>query len=291
MATLTDTAAIVVLFNPPADLIDTIRTYRDQVEHVIAVDNTPVPNPELLAALSELGAVHLPLGENRGIAAALNAGCDRASELGCTLALTMDQDSAATPGMVDRLRECLDRLGSDDVIIAAPTLQHVGGLPAETAPGCSEIPYAITSGSLTRLSALRELGGFREDFFIDQVDHELCMRARADGRRILQSGEALLLHRMGELRQTGWPVRFYVTDYSAIRRYYMVRNLMVLRREFGANNREWLAAERGKWSRDLIKIVFAEHDRAQKLRLMYRGWRDAERGAMGRYEDNYPSHA
>lgn len=288
MTTPTDAAAVVVLFNPPADLIDTIRTYRDQVEHVIAVDNTLVPDPELVSALSELGVVHLPLGENRGIAAALNAGCDRATELGCTLALTLDQDSAATPGMVERLRECLERPGSDDVIIAAPILQHVGGLPAETALGCSEIPYAITSGSLTRLPALRELGGFREEFFIDQVDHELCMRARADGWRILLSGEALLLHRMGELRQTGWPFRFYVTDYSALRRYYMVRNLMVLRREFGTDNPEWLAAECSKWSRDLIKIVLAERDKVLKFRLMYRGWRDARRGRLGRYEDLYP---
>lgn len=287
MAARLGTAAVMILFNPPADLADTIRTYRDQVDHVIAVDNTPVPDPALVSVILGLGVIHVPLGENRGIAAALNVGCAKAAELGCALALTLDQDSAASPGMVERLRECLEREDSGDVIIASPTLQHVGGLPAVTVPGCSEITYAITSGSLMRLSALRELGGFREEFFIDQVDHELCMRARANGWRIVQSGEALLQHRMGELRQTGWPIRFYVTDYSAVRRYYMVRNLIVLSREYGIDNPEWLSAERGKWIRDLAKIVLAEKDKARKFRLMYRGWRDGRRGRLGRYEDLY----
>jgi rhamnosyltransferase len=288
MATASDIAAVVVLFHPPADFVSSLRTYLDQVDHIIAVDNTPQPDPELVSALAELGVVHMSLGENRGIAAALNVGCAKAAEFGCSLVLTMDQDSAATPFMIERLHSCLDDNGAEDVIIAAAALQHVGGLPAEIEPGCTEIDYAITSGCLMRRAAFEQLGGFREEFFIDQVDHELCMRARAEGWRILKRGDALLLHRMGSLRRAGWPLRFYVTDYSAVRRYYMVRNLLALRSEFGTDNPEWLSADRAKWLRDLVKIVLAEPDKAAKFKLMFRGWRDACKGRFGRYEDIYP---
>lgn len=37
----------------------------------------------------------------------------------------------------------------------------------------------ITSGMLIPLSLFGKIGMFREDYFIDSVDHEFCLRARA----------------------------------------------------------------------------------------------------------------
>lgn len=278
-------AAVVVLFNPPDDLADNIRSYLGQVERVIAVDNTPEPAAEIVATLEEMGVVHIALGENRGIGAALNLGCEKAMELGSEFAITLDQDSAAARGMVERLLSCLGEGDSDDVISVVPRLQQVGGLPIELQASCIELSYAITSGAILRLSGAAALGGFREDYFIDQVDHEFCMRARRNGWRILQRRDAVLEHRMGELTQARRPFRFYYTNYSALRRYYMVRNLLETRRVFGSENADWLRDERRQWIKDLPKMFLAEPDKLRKLKFMYQGWRDFRRGRFGRYED------
>lgn len=289
MPTRADIAAVVVLYNPDHTVLDNIASYRDQVARVIAVDNTPATmGSDLSAELVAAGIEHMALGENRGIATALNVGCRRAIELGFAFAITFDQDSTAEKNMIETMCICFDAEESRDVAIAAPLLQHVGGRPVETQPTCAELDYAITSGSLIRLAAFRDLKGFREDFFIDEVDHEFCMRARRAGFRILQRRDAVLMHRMGELKVARFIKSFNVTNYSAVRRYYMIRNLFEMKREFGAENPEWLAEEYARLRRDLPKILLGEPDKWNKFKLMYQGWKDQRAGRFGRYEDLHP---
>ena len=57
----------------------------------------------------------------------------------------------------------------------------------------------ITSGCLVDAAFAREIGGFRDDFFIDQVDHEFCLRTRANGRRVAISAKPVMQHSVG-----GW---------------------------------------------------------------------------------------
>jgi rhamnosyltransferase len=283
-------AAVVVLYNPAEDVLDNVDSYRGQVDTVIAVDNTGSPDRRLVQGLESRGVDYVSLGGNRGIAAALNEGCRRARDLGYAWVITFDQDSTATPGMVARLSATveLDQPLARRIAIVAPVWQQVGGLPAATAPGCLDLDVALTSGSLTRQSALAELGGFREDLFIDRVDNEFCLRARRRGWRIVQRGDAVLLHRMGDLRRVTFPVRCWVSDYSPVRRYYMVRNLLEVRREYGRDFPGVLAEEKRYWSREILKIVLAEPHRLQKLKMMVRGWLDYRRGRFGKYEDLHP---
>jgi rhamnosyltransferase len=282
-------AAVVVLYRPTENVLTNVDSYRDQVDTVIAIDNTEVPDQQFVARLEDRGVIYASLGSNKGIAAALNEGCRRARALGFDWALTLDQDSTATPGMVTRLSDCVE-LGESAgrIAIVAPIWQQVGGLPETIAEGHVELDGALTSGSLTNLFAFEELDGFREDLFIDRVDSEYCLRARRHGWRILQQRDAVLLHRMGDLRRVAFPVGFWVTDYSPLRRYYMIRNLLEVRREYGREFPAWMAIERHYWPRELVKIVLAETHRYRKARMMIRGWLDYRRGQFGKYEDLHP---
>jgi len=278
-------AAVVVLYRPVKDVLANIDSYRGQVDRIIAVDNSEKPGQQFVAELESGGVTYVSLGGNRGIAAALNEGCRRARDLGFAWVLTLDQDSTATPGMVARLAACLEPPLAQDVAIVAPVWQQVGGLPVAAAEGCQELDIAMTSGSLTRQSALEELGGFREDFFIDRVDNEFCMRARRRGWRIVQRQDAVLLHRMGHLRRVTFPVHCWVSDYSPVRRYYMVRNLLEVRREYGREFPAVMALERLYWRKELVKIMVGEPHRLEKAKMMIRGWLDYRRGRFGKYED------
>jgi rhamnosyltransferase len=279
-----DIAAFVVLYNPGDGLLDNVAAYAEQVDRVIAVDNSERPDDALRAELIARGVEYVPMGGNAGIAAALNAGCRRATELGYSWALTMDQDSTATPGMVAALASVLEADDADRIAIVAPLWQQVGGLTEETGDPLVELDIAMTSGNLLRMSAFDSLGGFREDFFIDQVDHEFCLRARRAGWRIVQNRTAVLNHRMGSLQEVRFPVHCFITDYSPLRRYYMVRNLFEMNREFGADFPGFMAQQLEHWRTDLAKIVLAEPHRLQKIRMMYRGWRDYRKRRFGRYD-------
>jgi rhamnosyltransferase len=279
------TAAVVVLYEPPADLLNNVATYLGQVDRVFAVDNTPTPDPTLIDALSGLGVRVLPMGGNRGIAAALNAGCRAAIEAGYDLALTLDQDSTPAPDLVEKLALCLGEPGSDDVLLVAPVWQIEGGLPEEISARCVEIGFAMTSGNLVRLDLFEKVGGFREDLFIDRVDTEFCLRGRTMGLRVLQRRDAVLLHRAGRLEEKRCPFRHFVTNYPAIRRYYMARNVLELNRLYGREFPEWVKGERHQWSRDLPKILMSERDRLQKLTHIVRGVLDYRARRFGSYDD------
>jgi rhamnosyltransferase len=237
--------AVIVLFHPDDSLRANIRSYAEQVGRVVAVDNTPNPPVGRGQEVAALGVDCIVLGENRGIAAALNAGANRLRETGFEWALTMDQDSTAPAGFMDALTDCL-----------------------------------------LRLSAAAEVDGFDEALFIDQVDTDFCFRLRLAGWRLLQSRRALLHDRQGTLRRTG--LGFYVTDYPAIRRYYMTRNTLILRKRCGARFPAWMSRERTQWVRDTANIVLGEPHKLDKTRKILHGVGDARADRLGPYEELNP---
>ena len=69
----------------------------------------------------------------------------------------------------------------------------------------------------------------REDFFIDHVDIEWCHRARSMGYSLFGTGWATMYQRLGEARLRVWYLRWrYESEYSPIRSYYRLRNLVAL---------------------------------------------------------------
>jgi rhamnosyltransferase len=279
----TDIAAVVVLYEPGADVLDNIESYRSQVGHVIAVDNTVEPTDFIRVALAERSIEHLPLGENTGIAAALNTGCRRALELGYTWALTMDQDSTASPGMVPSLLGCA-ATDSERTGLVSPVHHQVGGEPRTVDAGCHEVLTAMTSGNLVNLAALGSVGWFMDDLFIDQVDNELCLRFWRAGLQVLECGDAHLAHRVGDLRKHRFPYPAYSSNHSAIRRYYITRNRLWVGRMYADDYPQFGRFERRQQIKDVVKIVLYEREKASKLAMVLRGWRDYRAGTLGAFK-------
>ena len=87
----------------------------------------------------------------------------------------------------------------------------------------------ITSGSLIPAEVIQVVGPMREDFFIDNVDVEWCHRARSMGYRLFGTGWATMYQRLGEAKLRVWYLRWrYESEYSPIRSYYRLRNLVAL---------------------------------------------------------------
>jgi len=280
-------AAVVVLSSPRVGVPAGVESYRSQVDEVIVVHNSGEPDRQYIAQLEGSGVTCLSLADDRGHAAALNEGCRKARDLGYDWVLTLDQDSEATPDMVARLRACveLDQPRAAQIAMIASVRQYIDGPAAATGEGSAETDVGTVTGSLIRQTALAELGGFREDLFVGGIGAEFSMRARRRGWRVVRRQDAVLLHGRCHQRSVSFPVRFRVSDNSPIRRYYMMRNYLRLRREYRREFPDWTAREDDFWRRDLVKMVLAEPRRLAKTGMLLRAWLDYRRGRFGRYED------
>ncbi|MBE3041888.1 hypothetical protein IMZ48_04760, partial [Candidatus Bathyarchaeota archaeon] len=145
-----------------------------------------------------------------------------------------------------------------------------------------DVSIVITSGSLLRASAFQALGGFREDFFIDYVDTEYCLRALSRGYRIVVACNAKLEHRLGDrTREQRGPFVLYPTGHSPTRWYYISRNRIPMLRMYALRFPHWLTFEIAASAFWLLRMLIAEDLRAEKVRAVLRGTWDGLRGRMG----------
>jgi len=283
--TVGDVAAVIVLYRPDAAVLVNAGVLAAQVDHVFAVDNTESPDAGFAARLGAIANLtYMPMGDNLGIATALNRGVESARDAGYAWALTMDQDSTPDPGMVASLRACAEAcVHALPLGIVSPVQVEEGCDDPPRHAGCIDMLTAITSGDLLSIAAWEAVGGFDEGLFIDQVDHDICLRMHSRGYAVVECGEARLSHRLGDHVTRHFPRTVHVSNHSALRRYYIARNRFEVVRRFGDEFPEFREREMRGLRNDLAKIVLYEDDKVAKLLMSWRGYRDFRRGVTGRY--------
>lgn len=274
-------AGVVVLYLPGSDLPDYICSYLPQVDRLYVVDNSEAPDPLLAEELRALPRVVLLQNlDNLGVARALNIGAEAALADGYGLLLTMDQDSRATPGMVVELLVCFHGQSLGQVGMVAPFhLTRAGH--AQPTEVCRPVMTPMTSGCLLNLQAYRAVGPFRDNFFIDFVDNEYCLRLRAAGFEVLQAARAVLHHSVGDIRKFG---PFIATNHSPLRRYYKTRNRFLVNRLYRHDFPGHCLFDRVRLVKEIGSIILFEKEKLAKLRMMWRGYQDYRRGKFGKYE-------
>jgi rhamnosyltransferase len=129
-----------------------------------------------------------------------------------------------------------------------------------------EVKTVITSGSLLSLAAYSALGPFREEFFMDCVDLEYCLRARSHGFRIIVTRKPLMDHALGAttMHRLPWK-RTGTSNHLPVRRYYMTRNLIVLVREYLRKEPVWAMSTLYSRLKSTILICLFEKNKFRKL--------------------------
>jgi rhamnosyltransferase len=281
--TSNDVAAVVVLYRPSSDVVSNVAAFANQVDRVFAIDNSEGPDSDVVSAIREISNVeYIPLGENLGIAAALNIGARHALEAGYPWVLTMDQDSTATSGMVAALLRCAADKPANQGLFSPVHRQEGVELRARES-GCREVLTAMTSGNLLSVAALERVGWFDESLFIDSVDHDLCLRLHDAGLGVFEYGAAVLMHRVGATRRSRLIVSAHPSHHSSLRRYYITRNRFIVSERHREKHPEYRVGEMRALRRELVKIVLFEDDKLEKLRMSWRGYRDYTRGVTGPY--------
>ena len=297
MVSRSDICAVVVTFFPQSDTADNLLALAPQVGHLLIVDNGSSPDTfePLEPVARELGATVLRLGSNFGIAKALNIGLAQARERGFHWLATFDQDSRAHGGMLEAMGRALaDYPEAGRVGLIAPVHidRRAGVVMSDRyreASGASwhVIRTTMTSGNLVNVAAADQVGGFDESLFIDYVDNEFCLRLRQRGFRILEATHAQLGHALGnlEMRDLGL-VRTGITHQSALRRYYMTRNRLLVWRQYWQREPAWVLRDVRRFLSESAGIVLFEQDARAKVRMMWRGIRDAARNVRGAFDSS-----
>jgi rhamnosyltransferase len=296
--------AVVITYHPDDGLPARIdRIYR-QVNAVVIVDNGSTDTElQMLRDLAANRAIDLVLNfENLGVARALNIGIQRAAALKYTSVLLLDQDSRVEGDMVATLlavqasfpdRERLAVIGSGfhDITIESnvPTGSNVAAASAATenleqpGGGWVEVETTITSGSLLSLAVYSAVGPFREEFFIDYVDTDFCLRARRKGYQIIKTRKQVMSHAIGSPTQHHllWAKK-WTTNHAPDRRYYIARNNTVMLREYG-NYRSagWALKSFRRSLRQCKRIALYENMKLEKIAAVIHGWWDGIHGKLG----------
>lgn len=265
------------------------RRYVEQVSlsyPVFIYDNSPnrlsFDNPNIF---------YFSILKNIGLMAAINECIKQAILKGYTRCIYFDQDSNINEHLINALFKSYDCLKELDNRLFA-----VGPLPVTH----QKKPYPIrvidrefehyfkateiiTSGMVFYLQDVVDIGGFRDDFYIDWGDFELCWRALKNGKHIYVDSNIQMSHEVGvnyiKILNRILPIS------SPLRNYYQTRNITyVLLHKLTPKNR-CLAIYFfiRRMLNVFINIIFIA-PRYKRLKFSFKGYLDGVRGRLGEYK-------
>ncbi|MCI0145633.1 rhamnosyltransferase [Paraburkholderia sediminicola] len=305
---------MIVTFNPEiATLRKMIEALQAQVEEIVLVDNaSAATGAEQIAQLAHEYACRFEsLTENLGIGAAQNWGFaavtrrESNSSAGDRYVLFLDHDSIPETSMVDlllaadlRMRDqgvrvgavgpaiVDNRTGTTGRFVSSSNL-FVKRIPCQ--PGCAQldVDFLISSGTLVRVDTFEEIGGMDEALFIDHVDTEWCLRAKAAGYALFGVCNARLIHSLGDEVVAVWVGRKReIFVHSPLRDYYMCRNTLLILRSahmsFG-----WRLFLSMRLVASIVFFVATQAPRLRRLRCMMVGLRDGLLNRQGKWKPSW----
>ncbi|NUM57210.1 MAG: glycosyltransferase family 2 protein [Bdellovibrionaceae bacterium] len=255
------TAIITCFFPKEQDLARLVDSIKDQVSHLIIINNGGLEHtfiPASPASPSNEKLIILEPKANLGTAGGYNLGAKKAWDLGSTHILLLDQDSECHRNMVAELLELESYLISQGKAVAvvgpyylcksnnqvAPFIQHEGyrirriyetspeviSFISENTPqspkkfvSCS---YLISSGSLISKASWMAIKETNEGLFLDFTDIEWGLRATHLNYECFGSFNAKMFHLIGDdqISVLGRKISLH----SPLRHYYAFRNCVWL---------------------------------------------------------------
>jgi rhamnosyltransferase len=283
-----EVCAVAVTYHPDADFRSRFDRILRQVGRLVIVDNgSDEAEIKMLQEFAASTLITLVLNfDNFGVARALNIGVQRAIALGFSWVLLLDQDSCVDDDMVRTLiavRAAYPERNRLAVIGSGFRTADKTGQATDESGGWEEAESVITSGSLITLETHAAIGPFREEFFIDYVDAEYCLRARAKDYRVIRTRKPIMSHAIGAIthHRMLW-LNKWTFNHAPDRRYYIARNDTVILREYGHYAMGlWALKSFGRSVRLCKRIALYEEMKIRKITAVAQGWWHGVRGHMG----------
>ncbi len=279
---------VTVLYEPPKDFIENIRTYADELDALLLYDNSRKSHQEMIgAAFGDKVQYVWNGGRNKGLPCAFNDAVEMLNK-DLDWLITFDQDSRADVGMMEGMRSFVDsQLCSDDIALVCPwVVEYItkGIHPQEIGmPHISHLVSLITqSGALHRLDVLRKLR-YDEKLFIDEVDFDYGAQCRVHGKKIVRLNHCELLHQVEDEYPTiavDWR-KYQKNKYSLSRWYYRYRNALYCTQKYAGTIYQQYFQD---GVNGLMKMAQLENHSNEIQEAFCRAREDFEAGRMGQQD-------
>lgn len=293
-----DNLIAVIVTHFPSDIVfENIKKLEEECKEILIVDNgSNGESLEIIKKLEQREKISVYYcKENLGIAAALNIGINYAIEQQVEWLLTFDQDSVIiTENYALTLLETVKKdFGLEKVAVIG------GNYPkpfdsmfpnSERYPPCTgkissrEVNTVITSGNLLIVKEIKKSKVlFNEKLFIDYVDYDFCLSLKQKGYRVIQVLDCKFEHTIGNpYFKTLNGNRIFIHNHNHIRKYYLMRNSLVVHKKFSFNH-EWVL-----WSKKFIfsqikYTILFERKKTKKIFAIILGFIDGKRNKLGKY--------
>lgn len=236
-----ETTVVIVTFHPDFDNLLKLCSdaYESNLVNIVIIDNNSLNDEELGRLDPKYNVVKLP--SNLGIATAQNEGIKIAISNKSKYVVFFDQDSSIDKSFFALILSETKSIEENDKNLGTigPVFRDArygfyydviklnkAGLRKKISPklmeGITKVSFIISSGSLVPVKVFEDVGLMDEDFFIDYVDTEWCLRAASKGYNIYVTPKVVMDHAIGDEF-----VKFIgkkIPVHSAFRRYYRIRN-------------------------------------------------------------------
>lgn len=270
-------AGVVVWYNPTEEDKQNIDSYIKELDKLYIYDNSANVNDYKKNKKIE----YIFNGNNDGIAKALNVGAENAIRDGYKWILTMDQDTIFESLKLKELKKHINE-SENNVAIICPWLQT--RLKIKKPQKKIDNPLDVmTSGNLLNLDIYKIVGGFKNEYFIDGVDMEYCLRLKKFNYKIKRINTISIKHNLGNIEYKNFlHKQLLCMNHNYVGYYYRMRNYHYISDEYNDIAKDYCKSIL-KFRATVFCVLFYEKDKLRKLRALIDGYIDYKKNIKGKY--------
>lgn len=286
---MSETHALVTLYNPSEKEFNNCRILSQQVDTVILCDNSQESHETVFQ--NEKNIIYITKNENLGLGAAFNVALknDTYGWKDDDLIIFFDQDSQIGEGYIYALQ---DEYRKIETLI--PNLGCLGPVFYNTSNGRTERPRqkknitdetyevsnTITSSLMMRYGNLKRIDFWNEKVFLDLADWDLCWRMQKAGMVCCMTEKVVLHHSVGNGEKKVGPIKLRVGQ--PFREYYQTRDALYLLQENYVPLKMRLRLIANVTIRPVVHYLMLD-DKKSRMKFIRRGINDYKKGVHGEY--------
>lgn len=286
---MSETHALVTLYNPSEKEFNNCRILSQQVDTVILCDNSQESHETVFQ--NEKNIIYITKNEILGLGAAFNVALknDTYGWKDDDLIIFFDQDSQIGEGYIQALQ---DEYRKIETLI--PNLGCLGPVFYNTSNGRTERPRqkknitdetyevsnTITSSLMMRYGNLKRIDFWNEKVFLDLADWDLCWRMQKAGMVCCMTEKVVLHHSVGNGEKKVGPIKLRVGQ--PFREYYQTRDALYLLQENYVPLKMRLRLIANVTIRPVVHYLMLD-DKKSRMKFIRRGINDYKKGVHGEY--------
>lgn len=279
---------IIVTYNPSEAIFKTISKLETQVDKIYIIDNNSTQKNKLYNLKLKEKTKIIFNQKNIGLAAAQNIGIKEAILEEMNWVLFLDDDSEIENNFIFEMKEAYLNSNQKEIGILAANILYkdvnkktyypletkffIKRKEFENELYLDNVIFAISSGSLVKIEAIKKIGLLCEEFFIDSIDLEYCLRMNLNGYKIRVVKKAKLYQRIGFLVEKKiMKFKIYPTNHNPKRHFTQFRNAIWVWKKYIKKYPKFIIYSILIKIYQVFRIVIFEDDKLLRVKYIFKG--------------------